>query len=236
MPWHAKPVGGWDYRDTEGLDNAHMMFNICLSDGWTKPAIAAMLGNGAGESGLNPWRWEMGFPMPAHDDYVAFNNSSGPGYGLFQFTPSAKYILSGYAQSLPTYAPNFSDQTGHPEDGDAQMRFFINLVPNDWLYTYDYYVNEFSAIGIDITPFYISYDTFKAGGTTLENLVGAFECRWERPNAWDAANTYNTRLSHAREWLTIIQDWEGGGGGGSVTDDDLFGWLMLKRKRQWWRK
>ena len=232
MSWHVKRYGGWTYEETEGLDNAHMMFDDCVADGWSKPAIAAMLGNGAGESGLNPWRWEGDNIIASTDTTAMWDLSHG--YGLFQFTPSGKYLTSSYAQSFATFGPNYSDIAGNPLDGYAQMHFFTNLVPNDWLNTYDYYHDDFAAIGIDIAPFYISFDDFKNGNVSMDVLVGAFELRFERPGSSEAAGSYNYRLEHAREWLTIIQDWEGGGG--SVTDDDLLGWLLLRHKRRWWRK
>lgn len=61
--------------------NATYIYKYLTAKGWTKNAIAGMLGNMEAESTLNPGRWQS-------DDV---GNTSG-GYGLVQWTPATKYI------------------------------------------------------------------------------------------------------------------------------------------------
>lgn len=211
MAWSAKATGSYSANSDEGLGNVREMFNILTAQGWSTMSIAAMLGNGAGESGLNPWRWESD-DILATTDTSLIANSNSHGYGIFQFTPAGKYIYSTTAQGYSTYAPNFSDQTGNASDGDAQTRFMAQLIPNDWSSgNYSYYADDFSAIGVDINDFYyMSFDEFKAGtGYTLDQLVGAYELKFERPQDIYAASSYSHRCSEAANWLNVIQYWSG---------------------------
>lgn len=69
-------------NDTQLHTNAKYIYHYLLLKGWTKNAVAGMLGNMQAESGLNPGRWQY--------DEVAdhFND----GYGLVQWTPSLNYF------------------------------------------------------------------------------------------------------------------------------------------------
>lgn len=62
-------------------ETAQQIWNYLTSKGWTKEAVAALLGNAQSESGIIADRWES--------DIVG--NMSG-GYGLVQWTPASKYI------------------------------------------------------------------------------------------------------------------------------------------------
>lgn len=75
---------------TEMTENAQIIMNTLLSNGWSKNAIAGMLGNMQTESTINPCIWQ--------------NLDSGNmslGYGLVQWTPATKYTdwadSNGYA-------------------------------------------------------------------------------------------------------------------------------------------
>ena len=55
--WHAKPMGSYSMKSTEGNDNACLICSRLMLDfGWTLEACCGMLGNIAGEGGLNPWQ------------------------------------------------------------------------------------------------------------------------------------------------------------------------------------
>lgn len=76
---------GNDYNSSNSLTNDQMKVNAtyiykALSDkGWSKNAIAGILGNMQHESAINPGRWEGN------------DVGDGPGYGLVQWTPYTKY-------------------------------------------------------------------------------------------------------------------------------------------------
>ena len=63
---------------SEMENNARIIYNYFTSKGWTKNAIAGMLGNIEVESTINPGIWENLDPY-------------GGGFGLVQWTPYTKY-------------------------------------------------------------------------------------------------------------------------------------------------
>lgn len=75
MAWHG---GNYYISQADMEDNALEITSYGYSQGWTKNAISAILGNMQAESGINPGIWESLTPY------------SG-GYGLTQWTPYTKY-------------------------------------------------------------------------------------------------------------------------------------------------
>lgn len=69
--------------------NAQYIMTYLLGKGWTKQAIAGMLGNMETESTINPGIWQS----------LQEGNTSG-GYGLVQWTPATKYINWANANKL----------------------------------------------------------------------------------------------------------------------------------------
>lgn len=109
--WHAKPSGGYSQTSVEYFDNIKAFSSYFFSQLYQREAIAGMLGNIYGESGLNPWLWQGN----------TVNYSLG--YGLFQFTPASQYFSD--ASGVPNFAPNTSvtEQVAgaSPNDAIAQM-------------------------------------------------------------------------------------------------------------------
>lgn len=123
--WYAKPRGAYNLTSDEAKANMGEIANYMLAHGYTPAAIAGVIGNSYGESGLNPWRWQS--------DTVNEN----AGYGLFQYTPASDYI-DGCAD-VEGYAPNLSttDQTDGAEasDGMAQVVVFDTNKLLKWVST-----------------------------------------------------------------------------------------------------
>lgn len=120
--WHAKPTGAYSRGTPAGDDNACLIASkLMLEFGWTLEAVCGMLGNIAGEGGLNPWRWE-------HDNILSVSQAetARTGMGLIGWTPCAKYtspVNIYWPWDLSTfdgYGPNFSDRAGNIRDGNAQ--------------------------------------------------------------------------------------------------------------------
>ena len=63
-------------KQNQQLTNARYIYNYLKNAGWSNNAIYAVLGNMEEESTINPGKTEV--------------NSSNPGYGLTQWTPSTK--------------------------------------------------------------------------------------------------------------------------------------------------
>lgn len=71
------------------FETAKTIWDYLVSQGWSKTAVAGLLGNMQSESGIIADRWES--------DIVG--NMSG-GYGLVQWTPASKYINWANANGL----------------------------------------------------------------------------------------------------------------------------------------
>ena len=241
MGWHAKSTGGYDRTSQEALDNANMLATALVSEGWSLKSIAALLGNGAGESGLNPWRWESDY-VPTYNEFLGWQGSVAQqhGYGIFGFTPASSYINSNNAQTYAAYgyAPNFSDRPGAASDGEAQTRYFITTVAANWTHNlFSYYDDNFVGIGVDISQFYwLTYDQFKAGydgngnEMSIAELTGAFELCYEKPADWAAASSYFSRVNNAEYWYEVLQENPPTPVGSSDTFNIMF---YLK---PWWKK
>lgn len=214
--WYAKPTGGYANTSTEGLANATNIKTFLQAQGWDLKAICALLGNGVGESGLNPWRWESDY-VPTVSEFEAWTpaQATSHGYGLFGFTPASNYINNTNMAQLLIYGygPNFSDNTGRAIDGNAQLFYFNSTAASNWSSNlFNYYNTEFTAIGVDISTFYyVSFNDFILGVNgntqmTLEECVGAFELCYEKPAATAAANSYNTRVTNAQYWYNYFSN------------------------------
>ena len=88
--WHAKPMGSYALGSDEADDNAKLICSLLMLDyGWTFEACCGLLGNIAGEGGLNPWQWEISLTnnlgrIPTREEAIA----TGKGYGLIGWTPA----------------------------------------------------------------------------------------------------------------------------------------------------
>ena len=211
--WYAKPVGGYLNTSNEGTANATNIANVLMYNGWSLMSICALLGNGVGESGLNPWRWESDYvPTVSEFENWTPQQATSHGYGIFGYTPANKYINQrNEVTYYPNYGPNFSDQTGIAEDGEGQLNYFSDTASNNWSSNlFNYYDPEFTAIGVDISTFYyVTYSDFIRGVNgntqmTLAECVGAFELCYEKPAAQPAASSYNTRVSNAQYWYNYF--------------------------------
>ena len=121
--WHAKPRGSYSRGTVAGDDNACLICSkLMLEYNWTLEACAGLLGNIAGEGGLNPWRWEG-------DDIKSYAEAqtTGRGMGLIGWTPARKwcdptnsYFPEWDLSTFSGYGPNFSDRAGNVRDGNAQ--------------------------------------------------------------------------------------------------------------------
>lgn len=131
MPW----ITGNRYLNIDEMTvNAQEIMNQLTSRGWTKNAVAGMLGNMQTESTINPGVWESLSPN--------VNN----GYGLVQWTPATKLISWAESEGL--------DYTS----GDAQLqRIDWEVVNNQqWIAT-SLYPMSFQEFKVStLTPEYLA--------------------------------------------------------------------------------
>lgn len=113
----TKWIKGNRYLSTgEMQNNAQIIFNALLLKGWTKNAIAGMLGNMQKESTINPGIWQNLNPNPSL------------GWGLVQWTPSTNFTdwaaANGYAN----------------DDGNGQLVWIdsVTVSAGQWIPTTKY--------------------------------------------------------------------------------------------------
>lgn len=194
--WHAKPTYGYLKESTEAKENAELMYGIMNSFGYALESVAALLGNQAGESEYNPWRWQSEQILSTDSPLIGTigGSSTQHAYGLFQQDPAAKYLHRSYAQSLPTFAPNYSNQSGQPYDGDAQMRYlhWICSDPNG---------GEWQSSGGWGATYKMSYYDFytNSQNKSIDFLVRTFFYGYER-----GTETFNVRVPAAEYWYNYL--------------------------------
>lgn len=97
--WH-KGYQVW-LTEAQSLENAQLVANRAIKNGWDKVATCGMLGNMRHESSVNPNMYEFGMSWGANK-----------GFGLVQWTPRSKYwdwaVQKGFKES-------------ELRDGEAQM-------------------------------------------------------------------------------------------------------------------
>ena len=183
--WHAKVTGAYASSSQEAYDNSVETWNTLGSLGWTLNAVCGMLGSQDWESGYNPWRLQYDQVLSITDTQT-IATSRNHGYGLVQFTPAGKYIYASQAQAFPEYNPNFSDHTGQPTDGIAQLKYINGYA--------DYYPT---------TAYPLSFSEFKQSTQTPEYLASAWLHNYERP--LDPSATESDRRASARYWYQVLQ-------------------------------
>ena len=131
MPW----ISGNRYLSIDEMTvNAQEIMSQLTSRGWTKNAVAGMLGNMQTESTINPGVWESLSPN--------VNN----GYGLVQWTPATKLISWAESEGL--------DYTS----GDAQLQRIDWEVANNqqWIATSQYPMSFQEFKVSTLTPEYLA--------------------------------------------------------------------------------
>lgn len=184
--WHAKRTLGYDKESTEAIDNAYCIYNYLSGKGWTLYAICGLLGSLEVESGYNPWRWEGDAVLNTYD--IPQMMSRTHGYGLVQFTPSWDYI-NGFSH-LGSYAPNFNNRQGNPNDGHAQLEVVDGDLLHKWLVR-------------DGTPaeYRQTYSEFKQSNN-LRVAVGSWLYNYEYPS--HPEQTIDRRYNTAVYWFEVL--------------------------------
>lgn len=75
--------------EEQSLENAQLVANYFINEGWTANAISALCGNMRHESSINPDMYEYGYDW-----------AEDRGYGLVQWTPRSKYWDWAVAEGL----------------------------------------------------------------------------------------------------------------------------------------
>lgn len=149
--------------EQETYNNAICITAFLSSKGFTTAAIAAVIANSEYESaGINPNCWQN------------FTISPGNGYGIFQYTPSTKYM--DYARE------NNIDRNDADQNGNGQLQYLIDK-DGEWGGTYP-----------------ITWEGFQKM-TDPTAATEAFMRNFERPGSYASLPT---RQERARYWFAEI--------------------------------
>lgn len=182
MSWHNKSTGAYGETSTEAYDNAVMIQSYLSAKGWGFNAICAVIGNIGHEGGYNPWRWQ-GDSVLAKGSQQIYSKSHG--YGLMQFTPASNYINN--AGSFSGYGPNYSDQVGSANDGDAQLELMNSNILGGYISTNAY-------------P--LSFTDFKVSTQDVQYLASAWLYNFERP--YNPSASVAARRASALYWYNTL--------------------------------
>lgn len=184
--------------EAESLQNAQMVANHFKGKGWTKNALAAMLGNMRHESSINPDMYEYGYSW-----------ESDRGYGLVQWTPRSKYWNWAVANGLS------------PRVGESQLARIDYEVNNNiqWIRTNSYPLSfaEFRASTADVNylteAFTWNYE--RPNATAGQNSMAsrkAFALRCFNELNWEGAGGSNGGLQLAQFPMDMIHITQGENG------------------------
>lgn len=116
-------------------ENMQLVMRYFLDKGWTRNAIAGMLGNMMVESSVNPWRFQSS--TITWDDPAAIIAYDG-GMGLTQWTPARKYYEWAIAEGLdPKSGYSMCDRIYYEQLNNLQWS-----TDNILNYTWNDYVNS----------------------------------------------------------------------------------------------
>lgn len=168
--------------DASGMENNAVIIDTFFTQyGWTKNAIAAILGNMQPESGINPARWE--------------NNNVGNlnvGLGLVQWTPAQKLISWLEEQHSLGLLPD-SDYL----NGDNQLFRIVYEIENGLQYA--------PTLGFNETFYEWSVSNKNPG-----YLAAAFMKNYEKPSKQNWSVQIE-RARNARKWYIFLTGTDPGG-------------------------
>ena len=132
--------------------NGQHIADFLTDKGWTRNAIAGMLGNMQRESNINPGLWES----------LDYGNTSG-GFGLTQWTPATKYLNWANERGYPC-GNDYSNATAYM---NGQLQRILWEVENNeqWIAT---------------SSFNFSFSAFTKSTQSPEYLAEAFLKNYER--------------------------------------------------------
>ena len=144
---------------SEMENNAEIIFDYLSDKGWSKNAIAGLLGNMQQESTINPALWQ------------GLNYNPSLGYGLVQWTPSTNYT-------------DWANEHGYDiTDGYYQLKWIDELSESSgqWIQTDDYPLtwNQFKTSSESVTYLCSAFlKNFERAGIELESLRHTYALNW----------------------------------------------------------
>ena len=166
--------------EKQSLDNAQLVANELIKQGWKKTAICGLCGNMRHESSINPQMYEYGYGW-----------SADRGYGLVQWTPRSKYWNWATGQGLK------------PEKGESQLARITYETKNNIQW-----VANRHGIGYGLAPKYnFSFADFRTNkpGLNVEQAAEAFMWNYEAPAYQAALNSLPERQAFAKKCFNTLK-------------------------------
>lgn len=171
-------------------ENAQLIWNYLTGLGWTKEAVAGILGNMDVESSVNPALIEGRLVHTLPDNNTALTISSSTGVGLVQWTGDTNTPPAG--QKLVSYAIR---QNKNWYDGDLQCDRLEFECNGDWQFDHG-----------TIHGVYYDWQVYIASTNTPEELAYVWQMLYERGGTdtqrrQDKARYYYDKLARPPIWL-----------------------------------
>ncbi len=169
--------------------NSRYIYNKLLAEGWTKQAIAALLGNIQQESQMNPAVWQV-------------QNNTSRGYGLVQWDDGADFLnwQGGTVKNcaLTVEAVNQLAIDDPARLIDMQLEFLIwssqaetENLNKRWLPTLRY-----------DSPRQMTYEAYVNSTADVAELTLVFHASYER--SVDGVARLNSRIAYAKRWYQFL--------------------------------
>lgn len=171
-------------------ENAQLIWNYLTGLGWTKEAVAGILGNMDVESSMNPALIEGRLVHTLPDNNTALSISSSTGVGLVQWTGDTNTPPAG--QKLVSYAIR---QNKNWYDGDLQCDRLEFECNGDWQFDHG-----------TIHGVYYDWQVYITSTNTPEELAYVWQMLYERGGTdtqrrQDKARYYFNKLARPPIWL-----------------------------------
>lgn len=201
FPVFAMPKTSNDHlSQVEQEANARYIALYLLKAGWSKQAIAALLGNIQEESQMNPGAWQD-------------KNNSG-GYGLVQWDPASKFLNYAFKGRTPEQQiqdANYLAVKNPKKLMNLQLEYLLKTMqPGAGEWAPDNAIDRYGANKK------FSYNEFITSNSTIEELTEVFVTHYERPKAYDRKPkkgkfnpeaqkaSLDIRIAAAEEWYKFL--------------------------------
>lgn len=160
------PIASNEYLTQRQMENnAMIIYDYLLKQGWTKNAICGAIANMQAESTINPGLWEKG-------------NTTNPGYGLVQWTPATKWTdyadIHGYNYSDLNRQLEYLSYSMQPGRGEWLVG---GVTPTYQLYADEYISSTRSAYDLSIV-FLLCYERPLDQSDSVKSYRGSLANSW----------------------------------------------------------
>ncbi len=169
--------------------NAVYIYHKLIERGWTKQAIAGLLGNIQRESQLNPAVWQM-------------QNNAKLGYGLVQWDDGADFLdwQGGAVKNRPLSAIEVNqlavDDAAQLIDMELEFLMWTSRTQTDKTERRWFATNRYRS------PYKMSYEDYIKSEAAVADLALVFHASYERSS--DCMSQLNDRIAYSEKWYNFL--------------------------------